>query len=86
MISKLDKKQRIMIGILGAIALTAGFYLLYYNPAQKKLVEIRKDIKAKENEIRNAKIQVAAFEPLKEQVAKLEERLVDLRAKTAKSG
>ena len=71
MISKLDKKQRIMIGIIGAIALSAGFYMLYYDPSQKKMVEIRKNIEAKENEIRNAKIQVAIFEPLKKQVAQL---------------
>ncbi len=86
MISKIDKKQRVMIGIIGAIALSAGFYLLYYDPAQKKLVEIRKDIEAKENEIRNAKIQVAAFEPLKKKVAKLEEQLDNLRVKIATSG
>ncbi len=86
MISKIDKKQRIMIGIFGAIALSAGFYLLYYDPAQKTMVEIRKDIEAKENEIRNAKVQVAAFEPLKKQVAELEEQLADLRVKIATSG
>ena len=86
MISKLDKKQRIMIGIIGAIALSVGFYMLYYDPSQKKMVEINKDIEAKKNEIRNAKIQVAAFEPLKEQVAKLEEQLDNLRLKIATSG
>ncbi len=86
MISKLGKKQSIMIGIIVAIALSAGFYMLYYDPSQKKMVEIRKNIEAKENEIRNAKIQVAAFKPLKEQVAKLEEQLDSLRAKTATSG
>ena len=32
MISKLDKKQSIMIGIIVAIALSAGFYMLYYEP------------------------------------------------------
>ncbi len=86
MISKLDKKQRIMIGIVVAVALLAGFYMLYYDPSQKKMVEIRKDIEAKENEIRNAKIQVAMFKPLKEQVAKMEEQLDSLRSKTATSG
>ena len=86
MIAKLDKKQSIIVGIIVAIALSAGFYMLYYDPSQKKMAEISKDIEAKENEIRNAKIQVALFEPLKEQVAKLEERLANLRAKTAKSG
>ncbi len=86
MASKLDKKQSIMMGIIVAIALSAGFYMLYYNPSQKKMVEIRKDIEAKENEIKNAKIQVAIFKPLKEQVAKLEKQLDNLRAKTATSG
>ncbi len=86
MISKLDKKQRIMRGMIAALALSAGFYILYYEPSQKKMVEIRKAIEAKETEIRNAKVQVAIFKPLKEQVAKLEEQLDSLRAKTATSG
>jgi Tfp pilus assembly protein PilO len=86
MISKLDKKQSIIVGIIVAIALSAGFYMLYYEPSQKKMVEISKDIEAKENEIRNAEVQVAAFKPLKEQVAKLEEQLANLRLKTATSG
>lgn len=86
MASKLDKKQSIMMGIIVAIALSAGFYMVYYEPTQKKMVEIRKDIEAKDNEIKNAKIQVAIFKPLKEQVAKLEKQLDDLRAKTATSG
>jgi Tfp pilus assembly protein PilO len=75
-----------MIGVIAAIALLAAFYMLYYDPSQKKMVEIHKDIEAKENEIRNAKIQVAAFKPLKEQVAKMEEQLDSLRVKTATSG
>jgi len=86
MSSKLDKKQSIMMGSIVAIALLTGFYLLYYDPSQKQMAQIRKNIEVKENEIRNAKIQVAAFKPLKEQVAKMEEQLVSLRAKTAKSG
>jgi Tfp pilus assembly protein PilO len=86
MISKLDKKQSIIVGIIVAIALSAGFYMLYYEPSQKKMVEISKDIEAKETEIRNAEVQVAAFKPLKEQVAKLEEQLANLRLKTATSG
>jgi Tfp pilus assembly protein PilO len=86
MISKLDKKQRIMMGIIGAIALSAGFYMLYYEPSQKKIVEIRNSIEAKNNEIRNAKIQAAIFKPLKEQVAKLEEQLDSFKMKIATSG
>lgn len=86
MISKLDKKQRTIVSIIGAIALLAGFYMLYYDPSQKKMAEIRKDIEAKEIEIGNAKIQVAIFKPLKEQVAQMEEKLDGLKVKTATSG
>jgi Tfp pilus assembly protein PilO len=74
------------VSIIGAIALLAGFYMLYYDPSQKKIAEIRKDIEAKEIEIGNAKIQVAIFEPLKEKVAKMEEKLDGLKVKTATSG
>jgi len=86
LIPKLDKKQRTIVSIIGAIALLAGFYMLYYEPSQKKIAEIRKDIEAKEIEIGNAKIQVAIFEPLKEQVAEMEEKLDGIKAKTATSG
>ena len=86
MISKLDKKQRTIVSIIGAIALLAGFYMLYYDPSQKKMAEIRKNIEAKEIEIGNAKIQVAIYEPLKEQVAQMEEKLDGLKVKTATSG
>ncbi len=86
MSSKLDKKQSIMMGTIVAIALLVGFYMLYYDPSQKQMVQIRKNIEVKDKEIRNAEIQVAAFKPLKEQVAKMEEQLVSLRAKTAQSG
>jgi len=86
LISKLDKKQRTIVSIIGAIALLAGFYMLYYDPSQKKIAEIRKNIEAKEVEIGNAKIQVAIFEPLKEQVAQMEEKLAGLKVKTATSG
>jgi len=86
LIPKLDKKQRTIVSIIGAIALLAGFYMLYYEPSQKKIAEIRKNIEAKEIEIGNAKIQVAIFEPLKEQVAEMEEKLDGIKAKTATSG
>ncbi len=86
MIQKLDKKQRFVVGIVGAVALLAGFYMLYYDPSQKKIAEIRRDIEARDNEIRNAKIQAVSFKLLKKQVAELEEQLGELRAKIATSG
>ncbi len=86
MILKLDKKQRMAVGIVGAVALLAGFYMLYYKPSQEKDVEIHRKIEAKKNEIKIAKIQVAGYEQLKMQVTELEEQLGELRAKIATSG
>ncbi len=86
MILKLEKKQRMAVGIVGAVALLAGFYMLYYKPSQEKDVEIHRKIEAKKNEIKIAKIQVAGYEQLKKQVTELEEQLGELRAKIATSG
>ncbi len=86
MISKLDKKGHALVGFLAAIALSVGFYMLYYSPSHIKMDEVRRSIKAKEKEIKHAKDQVALYKPLMEQVARLEEQLDNLRAKTATSG
>lgn len=86
MASKLDKKQSIMLGVIGAMALAAGFYMLYYDPSQKKIAAIHKEIEAKNREIKNAEIQVNLFKPLKERVARLEKQRDTFKAKLVKSG
>lgn len=80
-ISKLDKKQSIMLGIIGTMVIVVGFYMLYYDPSQKKITEMRNAVEAKDKEIKNARMQVALFKPLKKQVAKLEEQLDKLKSK-----
>ncbi|MGR3175249.1 MAG: type 4a pilus biogenesis protein PilO [Candidatus Scalindua sp.] len=82
-ISKLDKKQSIMLGIIAAMVIVAGSYLLYYDPSQKKITEMRNAVEAKDKEIKNARMHVALFKPLKKQVAKLEEQLDKLKSKLA---
>jgi Tfp pilus assembly protein PilO len=85
-LSTLDKRQRFMLGFVGAIALVAGFYMLYYDPSQKKIAAIREEVEAKDKEIRTAKIQAALFKKLKKKVAELEKHLSILRTKTTTSG
>jgi Tfp pilus assembly protein PilO len=82
-ISKLDKKQSIMLGIVAAIALFAGFYMLYYVPSQKKSVEMYQEIEAKEKKLRTARMHGGLFEPLKKQVAEMEAQLNEFKAKIA---
>ena len=82
-ISKLDKKQSIMLGIIATMVIVAGTYLLYYDPSQKKITEMRNAVEAKDKEIKNARMHVALFKPLKKQVAKLEEQLDKLKSKLA---
>ena len=86
MASKLGKKQSIMMGIIGAMALAAGFYMLYYDPSQKKIAAMHKEIEAKNREIRNAEVQTNLYKPLKKKVARLEKQRDAFKAKLAKSG
>jgi Tfp pilus assembly protein PilO len=72
-----------MLGIVVAIALFAGFYMLYYDPSQKKSVEMYQEIEAKEKELRTARMHGGLFEPLKKQVEEMEAQLNEFKAKIA---
>lgn len=85
-ISGLDKRQSIMLGVVAAIGLVAGFYMLYLDPSKKKVADIRRQIEAKDKELQTARMHADLFRPLKEKVAKLEEQLSLLRAKLATKG
>ncbi len=82
-ISQLDKKQSIMLGIVAAIALLAGFYMLYYDPSQKKSVGMYQEIEAKDKELRTARMHGGLLEPLKKQVEEMEAQLNEFKAKIA---
>lgn len=81
MASKLDKKQSIMLGIISAMAIVAGFYMLYYDPSNKKIIKMRSEIEIKNKELEDARMQAALFKPLKKQVAKLEGQLGNLKSR-----
>lgn len=85
-ISGLDKRQSVMLGVIAAIALAAGFYMLYYDPSQKKIATMRREIEAKDKELQTARMHADLFRPLKEKVAELEEQRNLLRAKLATKG
>ncbi len=72
-----------MLGIVAAIALLAGFYMLCYAPSQKKSVEIYRKIEAKDKELRTARMHGGLFEPLKKQVEEMEAELNEFKAKIA---
>ncbi len=72
-----------MLGIAAAIALFAGFYMLYYDPSQKKSVEMYREIEAKDKELRTARMHGGLFEPLKIQVEEMEAQLNEFKAKIA---
>ncbi len=82
-ISKLNKKERIMLGLVVAIALLAGFYMLYYAPSEKKTVEIRKEIEVKEKALQTARMHAGLFNPLKKKVEEMEARLKLLKVRIA---
>ncbi len=72
-----------MLGIVAAIALLAGFYMLSYGPSQKKSVEMYQEIEAKDKKLRTARMHGGLFEPLKKQVEEMEAQLNKFKAKIA---
>jgi Tfp pilus assembly protein PilO len=72
-----------MLGIVVAIALLAGFYMLYYRPSQKKSVEMYQKIEAKDKELKTVRMHGGLFEPLKKQVEEMEAQLNGFKAKIA---
>ena len=50
--SKLDKRSLVLLGVIGAAVVIAGFYMFYYDPSQKKMESLRNEIAEKEKEIK----------------------------------
>ena len=72
-----------MLGIVAAIALLAAFYILYYDPSQKKSVEMYQEIAAEDKKLQTARMHGGLFEPLKKQVEEMEAQLNMFKAKIA---
>lgn len=84
--SALDKRSRILLGIVGAIVVAGGFYLLYYDPSQKKMASLRNEIAEKDKTIKIAIMKAPLAKKLQKEIVILEKRLNTLRVKVAVSG
>ena len=84
--SKLDKRSLVLLSVIGAAVVIAGFYMFYYDPSQKKMESLRNEIAEKEKEIKIAIMKAPLAKKLKKETVKLEKRLNTLRVKVAVSG
>ncbi|MBC8555002.1 MAG: hypothetical protein H8D23_35765 [Candidatus Brocadiales bacterium] len=85
-IPKLDKKRCLMVGIIGALALSAAFYQLYFDPSQKKLSDINRIIADHNKKISTAKKHATMTKKMEEEVAAIEKQLSTIRTKIAARG
>ena len=85
-IPKLDKKKCLIVGIIGALALSAAFYQLYFDPSQKKLSDINRIIADHNKKISTAQKHAAMTEKMEEEVAAIEKQLSTIRTKIATRG
>jgi len=84
--SKLDKRSLVLLSVIGAAVVIAGFYMFYYDPSQKKMESLRNEIAEKEKIIKIAIMKAPLAKKLKKETVKLEKRLNPLRVKVAVSG
>ena len=75
-----------MVGIIGALALSAAFYQLYFDPSQKKLSDINRIIADHNKKISTARKHAAMTEKMEEEVAAIENQLSTIRTKIAARG
>ena len=85
-IPKLDKKKCLMVGIIGALALLAAFYQLYFDPSQKKLSDINRIIADHNKKISTAQKHAAMTKKMEKEVAAIEKQLGTIRTKIAARG
>ncbi len=85
-IPKLDKKKCLMIGIIGSIALSAGFYQLCFDPSQKKISNIHRETEEFNKKISTAIKHSSMIKKMEEEVTAIEKQLGTIRTKIAASG
>ncbi len=78
--------QSILVGIIIAIAMSAGYYQFCYTPTNKKIELTRHLVEAEERALKTVRTQAPLLKPMTEKVKRLEEQLVEYRAKVAGKG
>lgn len=85
-ISRLEKKQCLMLGIVGALALSAAFYQFYFDPSRKEVSAIYRKVEDHNNKINTARRYSAMTEKMEEEITVIEKQLNTIRSKIAASG
>ncbi len=83
---KLDKKKCLMLGIIGSIALSAGFYQFCFDPSQKKICDIHRETEGYNKKISTAIKHSSMIKMMEDEVSAIEEQLGTIRTKIAASG
>ncbi len=85
-ISRLNKKQCLKLGIIGALALSAAFYQFYFDPSNKEVSAIYRKIEDHNNKINTARRHSAMTKKMEEEITVVEKQLNSIRSKIAASG
>ncbi len=83
---KLDKKKCLMLGIIGALALSAAFYQFYFDPSNKEVSALYRKIEDYTNKINTAQRNSAMTNRMEDEITVIEKQLNTIRAKIATSG
>lgn len=83
---KLDKKKCHMLGIIGALVLSAAFYQFYFDPSKKKVSAIYRKVEDHNNKINTARKHSAMTKKMEEEITVIEKQLNTIRTKIAASG
>lgn len=85
-ISRLNKKQSLKLGIIGALALSAAFYYFYFDPSNKEVSAIYRKIESHNNKINTARRHSAMTKKMEDEITVIEKQLSTIRSKIAASG
>ncbi len=78
--------QSVLIGVVIALAMSAGYYVFYYTKTNEKIESVRRKVKAEEKTLATVRKQAPLLKPMTEKVKNLELKLVEYRAKIAGKG
>ncbi len=83
---KLDKRQCLMLGIIGSLVLSAAFYQFCFDPSQKKISDIHRETEGYNKKISAAIKHSSMIKKMEEEVTAIEKQLGAIRTKIAASG